>query len=76
MHLTLNDYLRAIRFDTFKVPSAPFQLPTSKQYFGLSAVMEGELDFIKAVVLSKSMAPVTMYKRYADGRDGERPGFS
>lgn len=71
----LNDYLRVIRFDTFKVPSAPFQLPTSKQYFGLSAMMEGELDFIKAVVLSKSMAPVTMYSDMPMEEMAEDPDF-
>ena len=39
----------------------PFQLPTSKTYFGLKEMMESELDFPKATVLSKSMEPVIMY---------------
>ena len=39
----------------------PFQLPSSKEYFGLAEMMESELDFLKATVLSKSMHPVTMY---------------
>lgn len=57
----LNEYIKAIHFDKLKVPSFPFQLPNSKTYFGLKEMMESELDFLKATVLSKSMAPVIMY---------------
>lgn len=57
----LNNYIKAIHFDELKVPSVPFQIPTSKTYFGLNEMMESELDFLKATVLSKSMEPVTMY---------------
>lgn len=57
----LNEYIRAIHFDELKVPSAPFQLPTSKSYLGLKEMMESELSFLKATVLSKSMEPVIMY---------------
>lgn len=57
----LNEYIRAIHFDKLKVPSSPFQLPTSKSYFGLKEMMESELAFLKATVLSKSKETVTMY---------------
>lgn len=57
----LTEYIRAIRFDELKVPSVPFQLPTSKSYFGLKEMMESDLSFLKATVLSKSMKPVIMY---------------
>ena len=57
----LNEYIQVIHFDELKVPSVPFQIPSSKTYFGLEEMMESELDFLKATVLSKSMAPVTMY---------------
>lgn len=57
----LNEYIKVIRFDELKVPTMPFQLPSSKAYFGITEMMESELDFLKATVLSKSMAPVTMY---------------
>lgn len=57
----LNDYIKAIHFDDLKVPSVPFQIPTSKTYWGLNEMMESELDFLKATVLSKSMDSVTMY---------------
>lgn len=57
----LNEYIKLIHFDELKVPSVPFQLPTSKEYYGLKDMMAGELDFLKATVLSKSMEPVIMY---------------
>ena len=57
----LNEYIKVIRFDELKVPTMPFQLPSSRTYFGITEMMESELDFLKATVLSKSMAPVTMY---------------
>lgn len=57
----LNEFIKAIHFDEMKVPFFPFQLPTSKTYFGLKEMMDSELDFLKATVLSKSMAPVIMY---------------
>lgn len=57
----LDEYIRAIHFDTLKVPSVPFQLPTSKTYRGLDEMMASELDFLKATVLSKSKASVIMY---------------
>lgn len=57
----LNEYIKAIHFDELKVPTLPFQLPTSKSYFGLKNMMQSELDFLKATVLSKSMEQVIMY---------------
>ena len=54
----LNDYIRAIHFDTLKVPKVPFLLPVSKHYYGLKEMRDGELDFLKHVVLSKSMEPL------------------
>lgn len=57
----LNEYIKSIHFDELKVPSVPFQMPTSKTYFGLKEMMESEIDFLKATVLSKSMEDVTMY---------------
>ena len=44
-----------------KVPTVPFQIPSSRTCFGLKEMMEAELDFMKATVFSKSMEPVTMY---------------
>jgi hypothetical protein len=56
----LNDYIRSIRFDELKVPTVPFQLPTSKNYFGIEQMRLGELDFFKATVLSHSKESIFM----------------
>lgn len=57
----LNEYIKSVRFDELKVPSLPFRLYGSKSYYGIKEMMDAELDFLKTTVLSKSMAPVTMY---------------
>lgn len=57
----LNEYIRAIHFDELKLPSVPFQLPTSKKAMNIKDMMNIELDFIKATVLSKSKEHVIMY---------------
>ena len=57
----LNEYINIIRFNELKVPSVPFQLPSGKTYNGISEMMESELDFLKATVLSKSDEAVIMY---------------
>lgn len=57
----LDEYIHVIHFDKLKVPSIPFQIPTSRTYWGISEMMKSELDFLKATVLSKSTAPVIMY---------------
>lgn len=57
----LNEYINIIRFNELKVPSVPFQLPSGKTYNGISEMMESELDFLKATVLSKSDEAIIMY---------------
>lgn len=52
--------LTAMHFDTMKVPSVPFLLPTAKTYPGLAGMRQGEVDFLKAVVLGKSKGDVIM----------------
>ena len=54
----LEQYIRAIHFDSLRVPKVPFTLPVSKHYYGLSEMRDGELDFLKHTVLAKSMEPV------------------
>ena len=56
----LNDYIKAIKFDELKVPSLPFYIVKSKNYYGVEEMKKGELDFFKATVLSKSMEDVFM----------------
>ncbi len=50
----LNDYIRAIRFDELKPPSAPFQLPVARTYYGLDGFRDSIYDFLRATVLSRS----------------------
>lgn len=57
----LNEYIRVIRFDELKVPTAPFLLPVNKTYYGVEQMRTGELDFFKSTVLSKSKAPIFMH---------------
>lgn len=58
---SLNDYLRSVHFDEIKVPSVPFQLPSSKVYRGIEQMKQAELDFLKAAVLSKRCDDVILY---------------
>lgn len=71
----LNEYIQAIKFDKIKIPTLPFQLPTSKTYFGLKEMMDSELDFLKATVLSKSNASVIMYSDMPMGEMAKDPEF-
>lgn len=54
----LNEYIRSTHFDELRVPTAPFQLPIARTYYGLEQMRAGELDFLKATVLGRSDAPV------------------
>lgn len=54
----LQEYITAIQFDKLKVPKVPFQIPASRHYVGLKEMREGEQDFLKSAVLSKSMEPL------------------
>ncbi|MGN0968393.1 MAG: helix-turn-helix domain-containing protein [Oscillospiraceae bacterium] len=56
----LNEFIRSIHFDELKVPTVPFQLPASKNYYGLAEFRQAELDFFKAAVLSKSKEPLIL----------------
>ncbi len=56
----LDEYIHAIHFNELKTPTLPFQLPTSKTYYGIEAMKQGELDFFKSTILSKSKEPVFM----------------
>lgn len=71
----LDEYICAIHFDELKVPSVPFQLPTSKSYFGLREMMESDLAFLKATVLSKSTEPVIMYSDMPMSEMAKDPDF-
>lgn len=57
----LEDYIKVIHFDEIKVPTMPFHLPANKIYYGISRMREGELDFFKTTVTSKTTAPIFMH---------------
>ena len=57
----LDEYIKAVHFDTLKVPSIPFFHTPNKNYYGLEEMKNGELDFFKSTVLSKTKQPIFMY---------------
>lgn len=57
----LDEYIESIRFNDIKVPTLPFNVQTSKAYFGIKEMRRGELDFFKSAILSKSKDSVFMY---------------
>ena len=59
-NFNLNDYIKAIKFDELKVPNIPFYKAKNKTYYGLEEMKQGELDFFKATVLSKSEENIFM----------------
>ncbi len=59
-NFNLDTYIKAIHFDEMKVPFVPFYKSGSKTYYGIEEMKQGELDFFKATVLSKSNEPVFM----------------
>ena len=56
----LDDYIKVIKFDKLKVPNIPFYKAKSKHYYGLEGMKNGELNFFKATVLSKSKEDIFM----------------
>ncbi len=71
----LDDFLRSIHFDDIKVPTLPFQFPTTKTYQGLSEIMESELDFNTATFLSKSKKDCIFYSDMPMGEMAKDPEF-
>ena len=56
----LNEYMTLIRFDQLKVPTVPFHLPSSRNYYGIEQMKQGELDFFRATALYRSKEPIFM----------------
>ena len=57
----LDEYIRVIRFNEMRLPTAPIQFPASRVYTGLKELMNAQLDFLRTTVLSRSRMPVTLY---------------
>ena len=56
----LDDYIKVIKFDKLKVPTIPFYRTKTRHYYGLEEMKEGELNFFKSTVLSKSKEDIFM----------------
>lgn len=56
----LSDYIKVIKFDELKIPNIPFYRVKTKNYYGIEEMKNGELDFFKGTVLSKTMEDIFM----------------
>ena len=56
----LDDYIKVIKFDELKVPCIPFYKVKTKHYYGIEEMKQGELNFFKGTVLSKSREDIFM----------------
>ena len=50
----LNDYLKAVRYEDIRIPPSAPRLPIRREYTGIKNMMQAELDFMKATVLSRA----------------------
>ena len=56
----LDDYIKVIKFGELKIPSIPFYKAKTRHYYGLEEMKQGELNFFKGTVLSKSKEDIFM----------------
>ena len=59
-NFNLDDYIEAIKFNELKIPYIPFYKAKTKNYYGIENMKNGELNFFKATVLSKSKEDIYM----------------
>lgn len=57
----LDDYVKRIGYDSLKVPTSPFTIPSTKSYCGVQGRKRAELDFLKTVATSKGSKSFTMF---------------
>ena len=60
-NFNLNDYIKAINFNKLKIPNIPFYKARKKNYYGLNEMKQGELDFFKGTIFSKTKQDIFMY---------------
>lgn len=56
----LDDYIKVIKFNELKIPNIPFYKVKNKNYYGIEEMKQGELNFFKGTVLSKSKEDIFM----------------
>ena len=71
----LNEFMASIHFEDMKVPTLPFQLPTTRFYRGITEMMQAELDFLKSVTLSKSKEDIILYSDMPMEKMSKNPDF-
>ena len=57
----LDDYVKRIGYDSLKVPTSPFTIPSTKSYCGVQGRKRAELDFLKTVATSKGSKSFTLF---------------
>ncbi len=57
----IGEYNRSVFSEKQKISRLTFRFPSSKRYYGIKEMMIGEIDFIKAAILSRSMEDVTVF---------------
>ena len=58
----LDEFIRAIRFDELETPpTIPVSIPREKRYQGVVGLRQGEIDFLRATLLSPKTNPVLIY---------------
>ena len=68
-------FIRSIPLNE-KVTASPFGLSATKKYSGTTQLMESELDFIRATLLSKSMQDCILYSDVHLGKMSETSEFN
>ena len=63
-HFNLDDYIRAVNLDDVKLLTLPNELPNVKLYSGKEGMFDGEIDFIRATLLSHSTEDVLLYSDF------------
>jgi len=56
----VNSYFASDQYENISFPIAS-QIPTSRMYYGIDQMKKGELDFISATIMSRSMEDVYIY---------------
>lgn len=74
-NFNIEDYINVISFEKINFPTDPFNLPSTKKYYGIQQMMECEIDFIKAAVTSESMEDVIIYSEMPMEELAQDPEF-
>lgn len=56
----LNEFIRALHFDTLRTKTVPIRFSSPKTCFGIEEMKQCELDFFRQTVMSRSAEPVYM----------------